>query len=271
MQQNFGNRLEILKKGYLVYKKAHKVFVMLCAPVSIADVATVYHTLFPGKEGIQNRAAILGNIAYAAMEETPVMILLQSEKNTTRPNFIHFIDVNTVEDEVAIGTACSIKITTSDHVLFFSATTSTEYQGWINAFQEAYRQAHSRGDEMYRNEIENLNEGFDNNVPGENYNTNLRSFTQNLLPRNPTLNSNYGSSSSNNNHRMSTFSDISTSQENNNTNTRGSKSSRNSEPLFSRIFSSCKSPDPDMIRTRSVSSRPIDDVAEEDDYRLNRM
>jgi len=49
MQQSLGNRLEILKKGYLVYKKSHKVYVMLCAPVSIADVATVYHSLFPGK------------------------------------------------------------------------------------------------------------------------------------------------------------------------------------------------------------------------------
>jgi len=49
MQQTLGNRLEILKKGYLVYKKSHKVYVMLCAPVSIADVATVYHSIFPGK------------------------------------------------------------------------------------------------------------------------------------------------------------------------------------------------------------------------------
>jgi len=49
MQQNLENRLEILKKGYLVYKKSHKVYVMLCAPVSIADVATVYHSIFPGK------------------------------------------------------------------------------------------------------------------------------------------------------------------------------------------------------------------------------
>ncbi|ORX83491.1 hypothetical protein BCR32DRAFT_291978 [Anaeromyces robustus] len=245
MQQSFGNRLEILKKGYLVYKKSHKVYVMLCAPVSIADVATVYHSLFPGKEGIQNRAAILGNIAYAAMEETPVMILLQSEKNVTRPNFVHFIDVISVEDEVDIGAACSIRINTKDHVLYFSATTSTEYQGWINAFQEAYRQAHSN-DNSIQNEMEVANEGFD--IPEVSNNSGTKGLSQSF-PRNSTISS--SSSNFGGNNRISIFSDLSTSPEQVNR----SASKKNSEPLFSRLFSACKNPDPDMAYRRKNSSR----------------
>jgi hypothetical protein len=252
MEQPMGNRLEILKKGYLIYKKSHKVFVMLCAPVSIADVSTVYHYLFPGKEGLQNRAAVLGNIAYAAMEETPVMILLQSEKNVTRPNFVHFIDVLSVEDEVDIGAACSIRINTKDHVLYFSATTSTEYQGWINAFQEAYRQAHSNA-EPYQKEMEEAANAFDSQEVDDNINGNIptRGFTQSL-PRLSTISSsstNFGNN--NNNNRISIFSDISTSPEAVNRNNTGRK---NSEPLFSRLFSSCKNPDPDMQYRRNNSS-----------------
>ncbi|OUM67483.1 hypothetical protein PIROE2DRAFT_5004 [Piromyces sp. E2] len=241
MQQSLGNRLEILKKGYLVYKKSHKVYVMLCAPVSIADVATVYHSLFPGKDGIQNRASILGNIAYAAMEETPVMILLQSEKNVTRPNFVHFIDVLSVEDEVDIGAACSIRINTKDHVLYFSAPTSTEYQGWINAFQEAFRQAHSN-DGSLEKEVEANNEGFD--IPAELTN-NVRGLSQSSFPRNST----YSSQSSLGNNRLSIFSDLSSSPPE--VNRSGSK--KTSEPLFSRIFSACKNPDPDEMYRRKNS------------------
>jgi hypothetical protein len=228
MEQSPSSRLEILKRGYLIYKKTHKVYVMLCAPVSITDVATVYHSLFPGKEGIQNRASILGNIAYAAMEETPVMILLQSEKNVTRPNFVHFIDVISVEDEVDIGAACSIRINTKDHMLYFSATTSTEYQGWINAFQEAYRQAHSNDEAAYQNEIEEAADGFD--IPE------LANNSSKSLPRNSTV-------SSIPNHRISIFSDISTS--NPEIGRSVTTSRKNSEPLFSRLFSACKNPDPD--------------------------
>jgi len=246
MQQNLENRLEILKKGYLVYKKSHKVYVMLCAPVSIADVATVYHSIFPGKDGIQNRAAILGNIAYAAMEETPVMILLQSEKNVTRPNFVHFIDVLSVEDEVDIGAACSIRINTKDHVLYFSAPTSTEYQGWINAFQEAFRQAHSNDGDAYQNAILN-NEGFDVQESATNFNTSgNRNMSSPSLPRDSTA-----SSQSFGNPRMSIFSDISSSPSENNHNVSTKKSN---EPLFSRIFSACKNPDPDMMYNRRMSN-----------------
>jgi len=253
MQQTLGNRLEILKKGYLVYKKSHKVYVMLCAPVSIADVATVYHSIFPGKEGIQNRAAILGNIAYAAMEETPVMILLQSERNVTRPNFVHFIDVLSVEDEVDIGAACSIRINTKDHVLYFSAPTSTEYQGWINAFQEAFRQAHSNDEDLYQNAIMN-NDGFDAPTDlNNNYNT---SGSNRSLPRGSTISSQSSQYNQYGNQRMSMFSDLSTSP----TETaQNSSSKKNNEPLFSRIFSACKNPDPDMLYNRRMSANKSQD------------
>lgn len=179
------------------------------------------------------------------------MILLQSEKNVTRPNFVHFIDVISVEDEVDIGAACSIRINTKDHVLYFSATTSTEYQGWINAFQEAYRQAHSN--EEYHNEMEEAAaaEGFD--IPPEVTNNIVpsRGFSQ-TFPRNSTISSsssNYGS-----NHRISIFSDLSTSPEQTPAVVRSSGSRKNSEPLFSRLFSACKNPDPDMQYRRKNSN-----------------
>ncbi|KAG4104851.1 hypothetical protein H8356DRAFT_1028806 [Neocallimastix lanati (nom. inval.)] len=242
MEQPEG-QLEILKKGYLIYKKTHKVFVMLCAPISITDVSTIYHSLFPGKEGIQNRAAVLGNIAYAAMEETPVMILLQSEKNVTRPNFVHFIDVISVEDEVDIGAACSIRIKTKDHMLYFSATTSTEYQGWINAFQEAYSQAHSNDE--YHNEMEEAIDGIEiPELANRNNNNNPNRGLSQSFPRSSTI------SSSSINHRISIFSDISTSPD---AATRNGVR-KNSEPLFGRLFNSCKNPDPDMQNGKISSS-----------------
>jgi len=90
MEQPEG-QLEILKKGYLIYKKTHKVFVMLCAPISITDVSTIYHSLFPGKEGIQNRAAVLGNIAYAAMEGMYIIIIIIIINNLLKYIFYLFI------------------------------------------------------------------------------------------------------------------------------------------------------------------------------------
>jgi len=170
------------------------------------------------------------------------MILLQSEKNVTRPNFVHFIDVLSVEDEVDIGAACSIRINTKDHVLYFSAPTSTEYQGWINAFQEAFRQAHSN-DGSLENEVEDENnEGFD--IPTELTN-NMRGLSQSSFPRNSTYSS---QSSSMGNNRLSIFSDLSSSPPE--VNRSGSKKA---EPLFSRIFSACKNPDPDEMYRRKNS------------------
>ena len=44
----YGNRMDIMKKGYLIHKKHTKVYVILCAPLSISDVSTVYYSIFGG-------------------------------------------------------------------------------------------------------------------------------------------------------------------------------------------------------------------------------
>jgi len=44
----YGNKLDIMKKGYLIHKKHTKVFVILCSPLSISDVSTVYYSIFGG-------------------------------------------------------------------------------------------------------------------------------------------------------------------------------------------------------------------------------
>jgi len=139
----YGNRMDIMKKGYLIHKKHTKVYVILCAPLSISDVSTVYYSIFGGSgNGLENRAAILGNIAFSAMEETPLLILLASEKETSRPIFIHFMNINGIDDEVKLGQACCMRIHTTKADFTFSASTSTEYQEWITVFKEAFQKTH---------------------------------------------------------------------------------------------------------------------------------
>ncbi|ORX58454.1 hypothetical protein BCR36DRAFT_317832 [Piromyces finnis] len=169
----YGNKLDIMKKGYLIHKKHTKIFVILCLPLSISDVSTVYYSIFGGN-GLENRAAILGNIAFAAMEETPLLILLASEKETSRPIFIHFMNVNSIDDEVKLGQACCMRLHTTKADFTFSASTSTDYQEWIYALKDAYNRSHpsvkrrtvNTGvddvDDMY----ENSNYTVDNVDPG---------------------------------------------------------------------------------------------------------
>ncbi|ORY78336.1 hypothetical protein LY90DRAFT_665063 [Neocallimastix californiae] len=138
----YGNQLDIIKKGYLIHKRHTKIYVILCSPISIADVSTVFYSIFGRNGGLENRAAILGNIAFAAMEETPLLILLASEKETSRPIFIHFMNINSIDDEVKLGQACCMRLHTNKADFTLSASTSTDYQDWISAFREAYTKSH---------------------------------------------------------------------------------------------------------------------------------
>lgn len=138
----YGNKLDIMKKGYLIHKRHTKVYVILCSPLTISDVSTIYYSIFGGR-GLENRAAILGNIAFAAMEETPLLILLASEKETSRPIFIHFMNINSIDDEVKLGQACCMRLHTTKADFTFSTSTSTDYQDWISAFKDAYKKSRS--------------------------------------------------------------------------------------------------------------------------------
>jgi len=160
----YGNKLDIMKKGYLIHKKHTKVFVILCSPLSISDVSTVYYSIFGGN-GLENRAAILGNIAFAAMEETPLLILLASEKETSRPIFVHFVNINSIDDEVKLGQACCMRIHTTKADFTFSASTSTDYQEWISAFKEAYNKSHPGTNRRTVNtEVDDVDDMYENNT-----------------------------------------------------------------------------------------------------------
>jgi len=164
----YGNKLDIMKKGYLIHKKHTKVFVILCSPLSIADVSTVYYSIFGGN-GIENRAAILGNIAFAAMEETPLLILLASEKETSRPIFIHFMNINSIDDEVKLGQACCMRLHTTKADFTFSAPTSTDYQDWIYAFKDAFNRTHPATKRRTVNtEVDDVDDMYENNNTVDN-------------------------------------------------------------------------------------------------------
>ncbi|OUM65530.1 hypothetical protein PIROE2DRAFT_7462 [Piromyces sp. E2] len=164
----YGNKLDIMKKGYLIHKKHTKVFVILCSPLSISDVSTVYYSIFGGN-GLENRAAILGNIAFAAMEETPLLILLASEKETSRPIFIHFMNINSIDDEVKLGQACCMRLHTTKADFTFSASTSTDYQEWIYAFKEAFNKTHPTSKRRTVNtEVDDVDDMYENSNTVDN-------------------------------------------------------------------------------------------------------
>ncbi|ORX76098.1 hypothetical protein BCR32DRAFT_296454 [Anaeromyces robustus] len=176
----YGNRIDVIKKGYLIHKKHTKVFVILCSPLTISDVSTVYYSIFGGN-GLENRAAILGNIAFAAMEETPLLILLASEKETSRPIFVHFMNINGIDDEVKLGQACCMRLHTTKADFTFSASTSTDYQEWIYAFKDAYKKAHPASKRRTLNkEVDDVDDLEENNYTVENIDPNM------FIPYNPT-------------------------------------------------------------------------------------
>ncbi|OUM70226.1 hypothetical protein PIROE2DRAFT_1637 [Piromyces sp. E2] len=171
----------LLKKGYLSMKKVGfigiKKYLLLCAPVSITDVAVVYENLFSleGKYKIESKAIpFLGHIAFAALKGTPLLIILSSEKNITNPTFINFADVKSVNDETKLRSACCMSICTNKSDYKFTAASSVEYQIWIQAFEEAYK--------ISRNALPSLNctpsliGGLVSN-PGTNNNANFLNYS----------------------------------------------------------------------------------------------
>jgi len=136
----------LLKKGYLSLKKVGfigiKKYLLLCAPVSITDVAVVYENLFSldGNYKIESKAIpFLGHIAFAALKGTPLLIILSSEKNISNPTFVNFADVKSVSDETKLRSACCMALCTNKTDYKFTASSSVEYQLWIQAFEEAYK------------------------------------------------------------------------------------------------------------------------------------
>jgi len=185
----YGNKLDILKKGYLIHKRHTKIYVILCSPLSISDVSTIYYSIFGGNGGLENRAAILGNIAFAAMEETPLLILLASEKETNRPIFIHFMNINGIDDEVKLGQACCMRLHTTKADFTFSASTSTDYQDWISAFKDAYKKSHSSNRrKTYNTDVDDVDD-LEENYTVDNIDPNM------FIPYNPTATLNRSHSS----------------------------------------------------------------------------
>ena len=64
---------------------------------------------------------------------------MSSEKNITNPTFINFADVKSVNDETKLRSACCMTICTTKSDYKFTASSSVEYQIWIQAFEEAYK------------------------------------------------------------------------------------------------------------------------------------
>jgi len=214
---NYGTKLDILKKGYLIHKRHTKIFVILCSPLSISDVSTVYYSVFGNNGGLENRAAILGNICFAAMEETPLLILLPNEKETNRPIFIHFMNVNGIDDEVKLGQACCMRLHTTKADFTFSAPTSTDYQDWITAFKDAYKKSHpAQKRKTLMADIDDVDDIEDNSA--DNIDPNV------FIPYNPSATVN-----------------------------RSKSNGKSEKPLLGRLFSQCI---PDSNSYSAASNRP---------------
>ncbi|KAJ3087999.1 hypothetical protein HK102_009801 [Quaeritorhiza haematococci] len=136
----------ILKKGFLSLKKgfsSSKRYVVLCAPTSVDDIQTVYAAVFNGEtaEGTPafdpKSVPSLGNIAFAAVKGSPLLIILPQDQSNTNVQFVHFSEVVQFSDEVALATACNFTLHTVKADIRFAASTSTDYQDWMKAVKEA--------------------------------------------------------------------------------------------------------------------------------------
>ncbi|KAJ3214438.1 hypothetical protein HDU67_001678 [Dinochytrium kinnereticum] len=81
--------------------------------------------------------AIYGNIAKAAVEKTPLMIILTSFAKSITPTFIHMSTVDSFYSEVDLSTPCHFRIRVGSDELRFVAETSHDYQEWEDAIKEA--------------------------------------------------------------------------------------------------------------------------------------
>eukprot|EP00842_Homolaphlyctis_polyrhiza_P006671 jgi/Hompol1/7004/HPOL_003814-RA len=132
----------MVKKGLMSSDK----YCVLCAPVSVQDIQSVYELLFvsdPTRPVDARSIPWLGNIAFAAIKATPLMVILPSETRTDSPVFIHFDEVRAISDEVALSSACTFVLHLAKTELRFQCRTSTDYQDWIRCLTMAFEIAAS--------------------------------------------------------------------------------------------------------------------------------
>ncbi|RKO91560.1 hypothetical protein BDK51DRAFT_36729 [Blyttiomyces helicus] len=135
----------VLKQGPLSLRGSlgkSKRHVVLCAPVSVEDLHKVFQSMFkvdPSSAIDPKSVPFLGNIAYAAVRGTPLLVILPSEHKPDNPTFIHFTDVLALSDETQLSSACNfcVHLDVKPFDLRFSTGSSTEYQEWIRALREA--------------------------------------------------------------------------------------------------------------------------------------
>ncbi|KAH9266327.1 hypothetical protein BASA84_001177 [Batrachochytrium salamandrivorans] len=131
-----------LKKGLISYDK----FMVLCAPISVQDIQSVYELLFvsdPSRPVDTRSIPWLGNVAFAAVKATPLLVILPSETRVDSPVFIHFDEVRSISDEVALSSACTFVLHLAKTDLRFVCKTSTDYVEWIRYLTIAFEIAAS--------------------------------------------------------------------------------------------------------------------------------
>lgn len=140
----------LLQKGWIKGKNRlfeKKKFAALCAPCSLQEIETLHGFLFgrtSSQRGLDERCIpFLGSIAYSAVQQTPFLILLDSETSTENPVFIHLDSLKDVKDEEALGIACSFGLDLEAGELKFQCFTSIDYQNWITALDFAFQIVHS--------------------------------------------------------------------------------------------------------------------------------
>ncbi|KAJ3128068.1 hypothetical protein HK098_005280 [Nowakowskiella sp. JEL0407] len=152
----------ILRKGFLkIHKKFggySKKFILLCNVTSLDDVQNIYSNFYENQPTIDqidftdsNLTNLLGRITLAGLYRTPVVIVL---------NGIHKLDTSALffplSDIEKLRSACSFTLQMRNRIrsdLKFQAESSTEYQGWIEAFHSAIAAINGRPRTMNSNEI----------------------------------------------------------------------------------------------------------------------
>jgi hypothetical protein len=132
----------ILKVGPIIYLSnltKRKKTGLLIYVSSMSDVSFIFNKFFITDATLaldKNKINILGKISFAAIQGTPLLILMSNSGT----DFIQISKLKSIIDEYVVQKPCQFKLLLNDQSLSFACYTSTDYTEWIDALRSCHEQ-----------------------------------------------------------------------------------------------------------------------------------
>ncbi|KAI9206288.1 uncharacterized protein BJ171DRAFT_597461 [Polychytrium aggregatum] len=152
----------VVLSGMLNLSRTNRKYVVLAQPRTPGDVEAVYNHVFGAHGGKLHElttvdssvASTLGNLTLAAVENTPLLIMLTSRFGDSSPVFIPLTSIDALKDEVELQQACTfaIELTGNKGSIVLRADSSTLYNEWFNHmvfFLEQAWELQGQSDDLY--------------------------------------------------------------------------------------------------------------------------